>query len=70
MRGREPWKEVEADVQSITGDERLVIGADFNGHVGEGNGGEEKVLRSYSLEERNAEGLTIVDFSTRMARCL
>ena len=29
------WKEVDEVMQSISGDERVVIGADFNGHVGD-----------------------------------
>ena len=31
------WSELDEVVESVSKDERVVIGADFNGHVGEGN---------------------------------
>ncbi|KAI5106486.1 hypothetical protein C0J45_4183, partial [Silurus meridionalis] len=46
--------------------ERLVIGADFNGHVGEGNRGDEEVMGRYGFKERNVEGQFVVDFAKRM----
>ena len=44
----------------------MVIGADFNGHVGEGNRGDENVMGRYGDKARNAEGQMVVDFATRM----
>ena len=46
----------------------MVIGADFNGHVGEGNSGDENVMGRYGDKARNAEGhnYIVVDFATRM----
>ena len=43
-----------------------MIGADFNGHVGEGNRGGENVMGRYGDKARNAEGQMVVDFATRM----
>ncbi|KAJ8347031.1 hypothetical protein SKAU_G00284320 [Synaphobranchus kaupii] len=46
--------------------ERVVIGADFNGHVGEGNKGDEEVMGRYGVKKRNVEGQMVVDFAKRM----
>lgn len=46
----------------------MVIGADFNGHEGEGNRGDEAVLGRYDVKERNAEGQMVVGFVKRMKR--
>ena len=35
------WTDLDEVVETIPKEERLVIGADFNGHVGEGNRGDE-----------------------------
>ena len=43
-------------MQSITRDEREVIGADFNGHVEEDNRGDEEVLDRFGIQDRNGEG--------------
>ncbi|KAK3511889.1 hypothetical protein QTP70_027488, partial [Hemibagrus guttatus] len=45
---------------------RVVIGADFNGHVGEGNRGDEEVMGKFGVKERNLEGQMVVDFAERM----
>ncbi|KAK3522776.1 hypothetical protein QTP86_034275, partial [Hemibagrus guttatus] len=37
------WSELDEVMESIPTGERVVIGADFNGHVGEGNTGDEEV---------------------------
>ncbi|KAK3575028.1 hypothetical protein QTP86_019793 [Hemibagrus guttatus] len=52
-------------VLSPTG-ERVVIGADFNGHVGEGNTGDEEVMGKFGVKERNLEEQMVVDFAKRM----
>ncbi|KAK3564149.1 hypothetical protein QTP86_009031 [Hemibagrus guttatus] len=46
--------------------ERVVIGAYFNGHVGEGNTGDEEVMGKFGVKERNLEGQMVVDFAKRM----
>ncbi|MCJ8729266.1 hypothetical protein PDJAM_G00104150 [Pangasius djambal] len=60
------WSELDEVIESIPTDERVVIGADFNGHVGEGNKGDEEVMGKFGVKERNLEGQMVVDFAKRM----
>ncbi|XP_054643078.1 pleckstrin homology domain-containing family M member 3 isoform X3 [Dunckerocampus dactyliophorus] len=53
-------------MQSKPRRERAVIGADFNGHVGAGNRGDEEAMGRFGIQERNAEGQMVVDFAKRM----
>ncbi|KAK3540661.1 hypothetical protein QTP70_034516 [Hemibagrus guttatus] len=53
-------------MESIPTGERVVIGADFNGHVGEGNRGDEEVMGKFGVKEKNLEGQMVVDFAKRM----
>ncbi|KAK3560550.1 hypothetical protein QTP86_010958 [Hemibagrus guttatus] len=41
------WSELDEVMESIPTGERVVIGADFNGHVGEGNTGDEEVMGKF-----------------------
>ncbi|KAF7700170.1 hypothetical protein HF521_003128, partial [Silurus meridionalis] len=58
--------ELDEVVEDVPRNERLVIGADFNGHVGEGNRGDEEEMSRYGLKERNVEEQMVVDFAKRM----
>ncbi|KAK3557295.1 hypothetical protein QTP70_026684, partial [Hemibagrus guttatus] len=58
--------ELDEVMESIPTGERVVIGADFNGHVGEGNRGDEEVMGKFGVKERNLEGQMVVDFAKRM----
>ncbi|KAK3569322.1 hypothetical protein QTP86_026824, partial [Hemibagrus guttatus] len=60
------WCELDEVMESIPTGERVVIGADFNGHVGEGNTGDEEVMGKFGVKERNLEGQMVVDFAKRM----
>ncbi|MCJ8747486.1 hypothetical protein PDJAM_G00154020 [Pangasius djambal] len=60
------WSELDEVIESIPMGERVVIGADFNGHVGEGNTGDEEVMGRFGVKERNLEGQMVVDFAKRM----
>ena len=60
------WSELDEVVESVSKDERVVIGADFNGHVGEGNKEDEEVMGRYGVNKRNVEGQMVVDFSKRI----
>ena len=57
-------------MESIPKEEILAIGADFNGHVREGNRGDENVMGRYGDKARHAEGQMVVDFATRMEMAL
>ncbi|KAK3545555.1 hypothetical protein QTP70_008158 [Hemibagrus guttatus] len=48
------WSELDEVMESIPTGERVVIGADFNGHVDEGNTGDEEVMGKFgvSLKDR------------------
>ena len=46
------WTYLDDVVESIPNEERVVIGADFNGHVGEGNRGDENVMGRYGMATR------------------
>ncbi|KAK3511333.1 hypothetical protein QTP70_001454 [Hemibagrus guttatus] len=59
------WSELDEVMESIPTGERVVIGADFNGHVGEGNRGDEEVMGKFGVKERNLEGQMVVDFLLR-----
>ncbi|KAK3564691.1 hypothetical protein QTP86_024806 [Hemibagrus guttatus] len=60
------WSELDEVMESIPTGERVVIGADFNGHVGEGNRGDEEVMGKFGVKERNLQGQMVVDFAKRM----
>ncbi|KAK3572924.1 hypothetical protein QTP86_010563 [Hemibagrus guttatus] len=60
------WSELDEVMESIPTGERVVIGADFNGHVGEGNTGDKEVMGKFGVKERNLEGQMVVDFAKRM----
>ncbi|KAK3531142.1 hypothetical protein QTP70_013244 [Hemibagrus guttatus] len=60
------WSELDEVMESIPTGERVVIGADFNGHVDEGNKGDDEVMGKFGVKERNLEGQMVVDFAKRM----
>ncbi|XP_051790361.1 craniofacial development protein 2-like [Erpetoichthys calabaricus] len=60
------WSELDEVMNSVPKGQKVVIEADFNGHVGEGNSGDEEVMGRYGVKERNEEGQRIVDFAKRM----
>ncbi|KAK3529832.1 hypothetical protein QTP86_006912 [Hemibagrus guttatus] len=60
------WSELDEVMESIPTGERVVIGADFNGHVGEGNTCDEEVMGKFGVKERDLEGQMVVDFAKRM----
>ena len=55
------WNDFDEMVESMRKGERVLIGADLNGHVGEGNRGDEE-----GFKERNLEGQMVVNFAKRM----
>ena len=59
------WRDMDSTIMRIPRGERSIIGADLNGHVGEGNRGDEEVMGRYGYGRRNEEGQGIVDFAKR-----
>ena len=53
-------------IESISKEERIVLGADLNEHVGEGNIGDDEIMGRYGGGTRNKEGLMVVNFGKRM----
>ena len=60
------WEDLDGLIESISTEERIVLGADLNGHTGEGNIGDEEIMRRYGAGTRNEEGPMVVDFGKRM----
>ena len=47
------WQDLDGLIESISKEERIVLGADLNGHVGEGNIGDEEIMGRYGAGTRN-----------------
>ncbi|MBN3289671.1 CFDP2 protein, partial [Polypterus senegalus] len=60
------WSKLDEVMNSVPKGQKVVTGADFNGHVGEGNSEDEEVMDRYGVKERNEEGQRIVDFAKKM----
>ncbi|KAK3525870.1 hypothetical protein QTP70_010982 [Hemibagrus guttatus] len=45
------WSELDEVMESIPTGERVVIGADFNGHVSEGNTGDEEAMGKFGVKK-------------------
>ena len=56
------WEDLDGLIESISKEERIVLGADLNGHVGEGNIGDEEIMGRYGAETINKKGSMVVDF--------
>ena len=52
-------------MEKIPRNERILVGADLNGHVGEGNNGDEECMGRHGLGKINNEGQAVVDFAKR-----
>ena len=60
------WQDLDGLIESVSKQERIVLGADLNGHVRKGNIGDEEIMGRYGAGTRNKEGLMVVDFAKRM----
>ena len=56
------WEDLDGLIESISKEERIVLGADLNGHVCEGNIRNEEIMGRYGDGTRNKEGSKVVDF--------
>ena len=60
------WQDLDELIESISKQERIVVGADLNGHLCKGNTGDEEIMGRYGAGTRNKERSTVVDFAKRM----
>ena len=60
------WEDLNGLIESVSKQERIVLDADLNGHVGKGNIGDEEIMGGYSAGTRNKEGSMVMDFAKRM----
>ena len=59
------WLDLDETVEKIPRNERIVVEADLNGHVEEGNNGDEECMNKHGLGKRNNEVQAVVDFVKR-----
>ena len=50
------WEDLNGLIESISEEEKIVLGADLNGHVGKGNIADEEIMGRYGAGTRNKEG--------------
>ena len=60
------WEDLDGLIGSVTKEERIVLGADLNGHVSKGNIGDEEIMGRYGDGTRYKEGSMVVDFEKKM----
>ena len=60
------WEDLDGLIESVSKEERIVLGADLNGHVGEGNIEDEEIMGRYGAGTSNKKGSMVVDFGKRM----
>ena len=60
------WLNLDEAVEKIPKHERIILRADMNGLVGEGNNGDKERTGRHALGRRNDEGQAVVDFAKRM----
>ena len=57
------WEDLDWLIESVPKKERIVLGADLNGHVGKGNIGDEGIMGRYDAGIRNKKGSMVVHFA-------
>ena len=60
------WEDLDGLIESVSKQERVVLGTDLIGHVGKGNIGDEEIMVRYGAGTRYKEGSMVVDFAKRM----
>ena len=60
------WEDLDGLIESISKGERIVLGADLNGHVSKGNIRDEEIMGRYGAGTRNKDRSIVVDFGKRM----
>lgn len=57
------WKDLENLIQEIPQSEKVIIGGDLNGHIGQDNEDYDRIHGGYGFGSQNKEGKTILDFA-------
>ena len=57
------WEELEEVLQSIPQHEKLFLGGDFNGHIGDKAYGYVRTHGGFRFGERNSGGKAVLDFA-------
>ena len=60
---RQFWEDLDVVMQGISTEEKIFIGGDFNGHVGNSHSGFENVHGGFGFGDRNDAGNSILDFA-------
>ena len=60
------WLDLDETVEKIPKKERIVLGTDLIGRVGEGNNGDEECMGKHGLGKRNNDEQAVVDFAKKM----
>ena len=60
------WEDLDVLIESVSKEERIVLGIDLNGHVDEGNIAVEEIMGRHGAGTRNQEGSMVVNFGKRM----
>ena len=58
--------DLDETLEKIPKNERIVVGADLNGYVGDGKNGDEECMGRHVLGKRNSERQVVVVFAKRM----
>ena len=59
-------KHLDGLIESVLKQERVVLRADLNRHVGKRSIGDEEIMERYNAGTRNKEELMVLDFAKRM----
>ena len=57
------WEDLDEVIQSTLQTEKLLIGGDFNGHIGRRGDGYETIHGGFGCSEKNSGQVSILDFS-------
>ena len=60
------WQDLDRLIESVSKQERIVLGADLNGHVGKGKIGDKEIMGRYGDGTRDKKGWMVVNFAKRM----
>ena len=57
------WVDVERVIKGLAMEERVIVGADLNGHIGTSSEGVERIHGGFDFGRANAEGRRVLDFA-------